>query len=58
MVCVSEEKCAGCGMCVVFCPENAMKLWGYAQVDKVLCNQCLVCVELCPAEALSVENDK
>ncbi len=58
MITVNEEKCAGCGMCEVFCPVAAVKLWGYAKVDSSLCTECLICVETCPGEALTFEQSE
>lgn len=53
MVVITEEKCAGCGICVMTCPEEALRLWGYVRVEKERCTECLMCIDECPAEALS-----
>ncbi len=40
MVIVTEEKCAGCGFCQMICPRNAMRLWGFARIDRDRCTEC------------------
>ncbi len=40
MVVISEEKCAGCGFCQMICPREAMRLWGFARIDRERCTEC------------------
>jgi len=54
MVIVTEEICVGCGRCVPFCPAEALKTWGYLEIDSSKCIDCGVCVENCPVGALNV----
>ncbi len=51
---VSNEKCVGCGQCSVFCPEEALRAWGWLKVDETRCTDCGICVEYCPVDALEV----
>ena len=55
MLAVNEDRCVGCGLCVSFCPLNALSAWGLCQVDPDRCNECLVCLDYCPADALAME---
>jgi ferredoxin len=52
MIAWNEEKCAGCGICILFCPVDAMKSLGTIQIDADKCNDCLACFEACPVDAL------
>lgn len=52
MLTILPEKCVGCGMCVMVCPEEALAVWGLVEVDRKKCTDCLTCVEYCPVEAL------
>jgi len=47
-----EPKCIGCGTCVTFCPQNAIRMNNSKPVtDRTRCTGCLKCVEICPTEA-------
>lgn len=56
MVTVDQEKCVGCGQCVPFCPAEAIKVWGKAELKKEGCNDCLLCMGYCPVDALEVKS--
>jgi pyruvate formate lyase activating enzyme len=48
----AREKCAGCGMCVRICPEQAIYLSeNLSQTDRRRCQGAGVCVNACPNEA-------
>ena len=53
MITVDEELCLGCGLCMTVCPTEALKAWGYLEIDSDKCNDCLECTEFCPVSALS-----
>lgn len=55
MVTVDEELCVGCGLCVTVCPTEALKVWGYWEIDGDKCTDCFDCIGICPVEALRVE---
>ncbi len=52
MIIWDEEKCAGCGICVVYCPTDALESLGAIEVHEDRCNDCFACIEACPADAL------
>ncbi len=54
---VDKTKCVGCGICVDFCPVNAIAISNRkAFVDKTKCTDCGFCIDKCPKGALSMEN--
>ena len=40
MVAVDIDICVGCGRCVIFCPREALKAWGYLEIDEGKCTGC------------------
>jgi len=54
MLQVNEGKCVGCGLCVAFCPTEALIVWGVCRVDRDNCTDCYICVDYCPVDALGV----
>ncbi len=54
---LDQEKCAGCGMCLLVCPRAVLSMSkGTAQIDnRDACMECGACAKNCPAEALSVQ---
>jgi MinD superfamily P-loop ATPase len=54
---IDEEKCTGCGLCVIPCAEGAIELIdGKARVMKEeLCDGAGFCLAVCPEGALTVE---
>ncbi len=60
---VNLEKCTGCGICVKFCPDNALKLVDMKggkkiKIDYEHCKGCLICVDECPFKAFASEREK
>lgn len=63
-VSVEEEKCSGCGICVMVCPYEAPSLYEkttngttdrLSQVDQNKCMSCGTCVAACPLGAIARE---
>ena len=63
---VHEQRCKGCGFCIITCPKKAISLsedfnessYQYAVVDRALCVKCGSCYTVCPDgvfEILEVE---
>ena len=52
MLAVDEDRCVGCGLCVSFCPVDALRAWGVCSIRREDCTDCLLCVDYCPADAL------
>jgi Pyruvate/2-oxoacid:ferredoxin oxidoreductase delta subunit len=54
---IDRETCSGCGICVDWCPTDAISLDddGPAQRDESACLGCGVCARFCPEEAISLK---
>ncbi|MEE4352920.1 MAG: 4Fe-4S binding protein [Desulfatiglans sp.] len=55
MLVADAEKCAGCGLCVPFCPNEALRVWGTVVIVEENCSECFDCVAYCPTDALEIE---
>lgn len=55
---VQSDKCTACGICVNFCPVNAINIDKYAVVDPGICTACAVCVSECPNGAITIIQQK
>jgi len=55
---LSQEKCIGCGMCLIVCPHSVfvMKDGRVGIEDRDACMECGACAMNCPAEAISVQS--
>jgi len=53
---IKKEWCKGCGICVAFCPKEALFLdeKGKAIKDKEKCTKCGICETFCPDFAISL----
>lgn len=62
---VNEDRCKGCGLCVLFCPQKIIELQthklnarGYNPAivtDMSKCTGCALCATMCPDVAIVVE---
>jgi NAD-dependent dihydropyrimidine dehydrogenase PreA subunit len=54
---LDEEKCVGCGMCLVVCPHAVLGMNnGNARIEKRdACMECGACARNCPVEAVTVQ---
>lgn len=52
---VAQGKCFGCALCVLTCPEDAMKIPPSftVEIDKDKCTECRECLDFCPVDALT-----
>jgi len=49
------RRCAGCGACLLTCPQRAIRpLGGTLLVRPDLCDGCGECVEVCPVDAIDL----
>jgi len=58
---LNQDICSGCGVCVVLCSYDAIKLQeagdgAVAVIDKRKCKRCGVCVAACPSAAIAPEH--
>lgn len=53
------EKCNGCWLCFVYCPEAAIALTDKDRpvIDYDHCKGCMLCVEECPTHAIAAERE-
>jgi pyruvate ferredoxin oxidoreductase delta subunit len=56
---VVTEKCKGCGLCVMYCPEGCINIEKKkARIDYDYCKGCLICLNVCPLKAIKSEMEK
>jgi heterodisulfide reductase subunit A-like polyferredoxin len=58
---VNREICSGCGVCVLLCSYDAIKLeksgdGAVAVINDLRCKQCGVCAAACPSAAITIEH--
>jgi heterodisulfide reductase subunit A len=58
---VNREICSGCGVCVLLCSYDAIKLeksgnGAVAVINDRRCKRCGVCVAACPSAAITLEH--
>jgi NAD-dependent dihydropyrimidine dehydrogenase PreA subunit len=55
---LDEEKCTGCGMCIMVCPHAVLSLNnGHALIEtRDACMECGACALNCPFEAITVQS--
>ena len=51
---VSRRECRACGACAGICPNGAITIEDYAQVDCRQCVECFCCMEACPYDAITI----
>jgi len=56
---VQEDRCAGCGICVLTCPYQAVSLdqtRRVAEINQLLCRSCGTCAAGCPSGAIEARH--
>ena len=55
---VDSEKCTGCRMCWVYCPEHCTEMVDDKSViEYAYCKGCGICVEECPVSAIEMKSE-
>ena len=54
---IDEERCICCGLCINFCPEEAISISSEMKIDASRCSGCGSCAAECPYEAISLSAD-
>lgn len=54
---IDEDRCNGCGLCILNCPESALQIIdGKAHlVSEIVCDGLGACIGECPRGAISIE---
>lgn len=57
---VDYEKCTGCMLCVMYCPEAAVHAneEGKPEIDMRFCKGCGVCANECPTGAMAMKKEE
>lgn len=57
---VDEGKCIHCMFCVVYCPENCIKVKGNKKgdVDMDYCKGCGICAKECPVKCIEMKEEE
>jgi 2-oxoacid:acceptor oxidoreductase delta subunit (pyruvate/2-ketoisovalerate family) len=56
---LDPEKCNRCGLCWMYCPDNAIRTEGSAyQISYKYCKGCGICAEECPKGAILIIKEK
>lgn len=57
----SSTACISCGLCVDYCPTQALRLEGEAhaqpnsfELNQLGCVECTICIKICPVDALEL----
>lgn len=51
---VNAQECNGCGVCVEYCPVDAITMNDIARIDENKCTGCGICVDKCPLDAITM----
>ncbi|MBN2284666.1 MAG: 4Fe-4S binding protein [Deltaproteobacteria bacterium] len=51
---VDTQKCNGCGICVEYCPVEAITMNDVAVIDEKKCTGCEMCIDACPLAAITM----
>lgn len=57
---VDYEECVGCRLCLMYCPEAAIRAGeqNKPEIDMRFCKGCGVCANECPQDAIKMEKEE
>lgn len=56
---LDREKCNHCGLCWMYCPDNAIQAEGGSfQISYTYCKGCGICAKECPKGAILIEKEE
>ncbi len=56
---LDPEKCNRCGICWMYCPDNAIQAEGGSfHISYTYCKGCGICAEECPQRAILIEKEE
>ena len=57
---IDKNKCNGCLLCKIYCPENAISIDkdGKVVIDYNKCKGCGICMNVCPLKAIHMEKNE
>ncbi len=56
---VDKDKCTGCMLCRIYCPDSAIKITkdGKVEIDYDHCKGCGICSSVCPVKAIEMVDE-
>ncbi len=53
-----DKKCVRCLLCLIYCPEGAIKVNDKVEIDLDFCKGCGICANECPRGAIEMKEER